>query len=61
VQLIDAVLKLEVTPQITAEARCFMDVLVEKYADDNGIPAFREFLLNTSRRKPGDVADGGTS
>ena len=38
VQFIDAVLKLEVTPQITAEGTVFMDVLVENTQIDNGIP-----------------------
>ena len=38
VQYIDAVLKLEVTPQITAEGTVFMDVLVENTQIDNGIP-----------------------
>src|SRR2546425_5264270 len=35
---IDAVLKLEVTPQITAEGTIFMDVLVENTQIDTGIP-----------------------
>src|SRR5467141_4346011 len=38
VQFIDAVLKLEVTPQITAEGTIFMDVLVENTQIDAGIP-----------------------
>jgi type IV pilus assembly protein PilQ len=38
VQYIDAVLKLEVTPQVTAEGTVFMDVLVENTQIDNGIP-----------------------
>src|SRR5207237_4460840 len=38
VQYIDAVLKLEVTPQITAEGTIFMDVLVENTQIDAGIP-----------------------
>src|SRR5216684_2351603 len=38
VQYIDAVLKLEVTPQITAEGTVFMDVLVENTQIDTGIP-----------------------
>ncbi len=37
VQFIDAVLKLEVTPQITAEGTVFMEVLVENTQIDNGI------------------------
>src|SRR5712692_4505386 len=38
VQFIDAVLKLEVTPQITADGTVFMDVLVENTQIDAGIP-----------------------
>ncbi len=38
VQFIDSVLKLEVTPQITAEGTIFMDVLVENTQIDQGIP-----------------------
>src|SRR5437899_4653565 len=38
VQYIDAVLKLEVTPQITAEGTIFMDVLVDNTQIDQGIP-----------------------
>ncbi len=37
-QYIDAVLRLTVTPQITAEGTIFMDVLVENTQIDNGIP-----------------------
>src|SRR5207245_4972329 len=37
VQFIDAVLKLEVTPQITAEGTVFMDVLVENTQIDAGM------------------------
>jgi type IV pilus assembly protein PilQ len=37
IQFIDAVLKLEVTPQVTAEGTVFMDVLVENTQIDNGI------------------------
>ena len=38
IQFIDAVLKLEVTPQVTAEGTVFMDVLVENTQIDPGIP-----------------------
>ena len=38
VQYMDAVLKLQVTPQITADGTVFMDVLVENTQVDNGIP-----------------------
>ncbi len=38
VQYIDAVLRLQVTPQITADGTVFMDVLVENTQIDNGIP-----------------------
>src|SRR5204862_4258666 len=42
VQFIDAVLKLEVTPQITAEGTVFMDVVVENTQIDTGIPRSEE-------------------
>ena len=62
VQYIDAVLKLEVTPQITAEGTVFMDVLVENTQIDNGIPRVQGIpALDT--QVGGDqvlVADGGT-
>ena len=38
VQFIDAVLKLEVTPQVTADGTVFLDVTVENTQIDNGIP-----------------------
>jgi type IV pilus secretin PilQ/predicted competence protein len=38
VQFVDAVLELDVTPQITAEGTIFMDVTVENDQIDNGIP-----------------------
>ncbi|MBZ5527059.1 MAG: type IV pilus secretin PilQ [Acidobacteriia bacterium] len=37
IQLIDAVLKLEVTPQITADGTVYMEVMVENTQIDNGI------------------------
>jgi type IV pilus secretin PilQ/predicted competence protein len=62
VQFIDAVLKLEVTPQITAEGTVFMDVLVENTQVDNGIPRVMGIpALNTqSAETKVLVADGGT-
>ena len=62
VQFIDAVLKLEVTPQITAEGTVFMDVLVENPQIDNGIPRVSGIpALNTqSAETKVTVADGGT-
>ena len=62
VQFIDAVLKLEVTPQITAEGTVFMDVLVENTQIDNGIPRVQGIpALNTqSAETKVLVADGGT-
>src|SRR6266850_2244608 len=62
VQFIDAVLKLEVTPQITAEGTIFMDVLVENTQIDNGIPRVQGIpALNTQAAETKvTVADGGT-
>jgi type IV pilus assembly protein PilQ len=62
VQFIDAVLKLEVTPQITAEGTIFMDVLVENTQIDNGIPRVQGIpALNTqSAETKVTVSDGGT-
>jgi len=62
VQFIDAVLKLEVTPQITAEGTVFMDVLVENTQIDAGIPCVSGIpALNTeSAETKVTVADGGT-
>jgi type IV pilus assembly protein PilQ len=62
VQFIDAVLKLEVTPQITAEGTVFMDVLVENTQIDVGIPRVSGIpALNTeSAETKVTVADGGT-
>jgi len=62
VQFIDAVLKLEVTPQITAEGTVFMDVLVENTQIDTGIPRVSGIpALNTeSAETKVTVADGGT-
>jgi type IV pilus assembly protein PilQ len=62
VQFIDAVLRLEVTPQITAEGTVFMDVLVENTQIDNGIPRVQGIpALNTqSAETRVTVLDGGT-
>jgi len=62
VQYIDAVLKLEVTPQITAEGTVFMDVLVENTQIDNGVPRVEGIpaLSTQSAETKVLVADGGT-
>jgi len=62
VQYIDAVLKLEVTPQITAEGTIFMDVLVENTQVDTGIPRVQGIpaLDTQSAETKVLVADGGT-
>ncbi len=62
VQYVDAVLKLEVTPQITAEGTVFMDVLVENTQIDNGIPRVSGIpaLDTQSAETKVLVADGGT-
>ncbi len=62
VQFIDAVLKLEVTPQITAEGTVFMDVLVENTQIDTGIPRVSGIpaLDTESAETKITVADGGT-
>jgi type IV pilus assembly protein PilQ len=62
VQYIDAVLKLEVTPQITAEGTVFMDVLVENTQIDQGIPRIQGIpaLDTQSEETKILVADGGT-
>jgi type IV pilus assembly protein PilQ len=62
VQFIDAVLKLEVTPQVTAEGTVFMDVLVENTQIDNGIPRVQGVpaLDTQSAETKILVADGGT-
>jgi type IV pilus assembly protein PilQ len=62
VQYIDAVLRLQVTPQITAEGTVFMDVLVENTQIDNGIPRVQGIpaLDTQSAETKVLVADGGT-
>ena len=62
VQYIDAVLKLEVTPQITAEGTVYMDVLVENTQIDNGIARVQGIpaLDTQSAETKVLVPDGGT-
>ena len=62
VQYIDAVLKLEVTPQITAEGTVFMDVVVENTSVDNGIARITGIpaLDTESAETKVLVSDGGT-
>jgi type IV pilus assembly protein PilQ len=62
VQFQDAVLKLEVTPQITAEGTIFMDVVVENTQIDQGIPRIQGVpALDTQAAETKvTVADGGT-
>lgn len=63
VQYVDAVLKLEVTPQITADGTIFMDVLVENTQIDNGIPRVQGIpALDTQAVESKIlVTDGGTA
>jgi type IV pilus assembly protein PilQ len=62
IQFIDAVLRLEVTPQITAEGTIFMDVIVENTQIDQGIPRIQgtPALDTQSEETKVTVADGGT-
>jgi len=62
VQFIDAVLKLEVTPQITKDGTVFMDVLVENTQIDQGIPRIQGVpaLDTQSEETKVLVDDGGT-
>lgn len=62
VQYVDAVLKLEVTPQITADGTVFMDVLVENTQVDNGIARVQGIpaLDTQSAETKVLVSDGGT-
>jgi type IV pilus assembly protein PilQ len=62
VQFIDAVLKLEVTPQITAEGTIFMEVLVENTQIDAGIPRVQGIpaLDTQSAETKVLINDGGT-
>jgi type IV pilus assembly protein PilQ len=62
VQYIDAVLKLEVTPQITAEGTVFLDVTVENTQIDQGIPLIQgtPALDTQSTETKVLINDGGT-
>jgi type IV pilus assembly protein PilQ len=62
VQYVDAVLRLEVTPQITADGTIFMQVLVENTSIDNGIPRVQGIpALDTQAVETSVlVNDGGT-
>jgi type IV pilus assembly protein PilQ len=61
VQYVDAVLKLEVTPQITAEGTVFLDVLVENTQIDNSISVQGTPALDTqSTQTKVLINDGGT-
>jgi type IV pilus assembly protein PilQ len=62
VQYVDAVLQLDVTPQITADGTIFMDVLVENTQIDSGIPLVNGIpALDTQSAKTKVlVGDGGT-
>jgi len=61
-EFIDAVLRLQVTPQITAEGTIYMDVDVENTQIDNGIPRVMGIpALDTQEAQTKVlVADGGT-
>jgi len=62
IQLIDVVLRLEVTPQITAEGTVFMDVTVENTQIDTGIPRINgtPALDTQSTETKVLINDGGT-
>jgi type IV pilus assembly protein PilQ len=62
VQFIDAVLRLEVTPQITAEGTVFMEVMVENTQIDQGIPRVQGIpaLDTQSAETHVLINDGGT-
>ena len=62
VQYVDAVLKLQVTPQITADGNIFMDVLVENTQIDSGIPEINGIpaLDTQSAQTKVLIGDGGT-
>jgi type IV pilus assembly protein PilQ len=61
-QFIDAVLRLEVTPQITADGTVYMEVVVENTAIDNGTPRVQGIpaLTTQSAETKVLVNDGGT-
>jgi type IV pilus assembly protein PilQ len=62
VQYVDAVLKLQVTPQITAEGTVFMDVTVENTQVDSGIASINGVpaLSTQSAQTKVLIGDGGT-
>ena len=62
IQFVDAVLELDVTPQITAEGTIFMDVTVENDQIDQGIPRINNVpaLDTQSTVTRVTVADGAT-
>jgi type IV pilus assembly protein PilQ len=62
IQFIDAVLKLEVTPQITADGTVFLDVTVENTQIDTGIPRIQgtPALDTQSTETKVLINDGGT-
>ena len=62
VHFIDAVLKLEVTPQITKDGTVFMDVVVENTQIDQGVPRIQGVpaLDTQSEETKVLVDDGGT-
>jgi type IV pilus assembly protein PilQ len=61
-QYVDAVLRLQVTPQITAEGTVFMDVVVENTQVDSGVPAVNGIpaLSTQSAQTKVLIQDGGT-
>ena len=62
VQYVDAVLRLQVTPQITADGNVFMEVVVENTQVDSGIPLVNGIpaLSTQSAKTKVLVGDGGT-
>ena len=62
VQFVDAVLQLDVTPQITAEGTIYMDVNVDNDQIDHPFRASKAFRPSTRRKRIRNVliADGGT-
>jgi type IV pilus assembly protein PilQ len=62
VQFIDAVLRLEVTPQIAADGMVFMDIVVENTAIDTGIPRVNGIPALTTQSTQTSVmaSDGST-
>lgn len=61
-QFVNAVLQLEVTPQITADGTIFMEVKVENTAIDNGIPRVQGIpaLATQEAETKVTISDGGT-